>query len=177
MPIGNMSVHTYKIKKSLLLPLAVDVSLLLLLLLLSLFFKGSFTESVVLVAIFIPLTLAFLEALSREVLTEDKGVKMRKFARRKELSWEDITHVGIVIIRKKIYLLLTTVKGFYFISNAYDAFYGLVQDVADHVGLEKVEEDVRTQMDHPVRNVSDVASSWLAAVVILAIIIMKVFPL
>jgi hypothetical protein len=172
-----MSERTYKIKKSLLVPLAVDLFLLFLLLLLSLLFKGSFTERVFLFVIFFPLALAFFEALSREVLTEDKGIKIRKFARRRELSWEDITHVGVVVIRKKVYLLLTTVKGFYFISNAYEVFYGLVKDVADHVGMEKVEEDVRIQMDHPVKNISDVISSWLAAVVILAIIVMKVFPI
>jgi hypothetical protein len=168
-----MSGHTYKIKKSLLVPLGIDVLLFLLLLIISLFFKGSLTEQVVLFVIFVPLTLAFFEALSREVSMGDKGIVIRKFTRRKELSWGDITHVGIVIIRKKVYLLLTTLKGFYFISNTYESFYELVRHIIEHVGPEKVEEDVHTQMEHPIRSISDIVSSWFAAVVILVIIVMK----
>jgi hypothetical protein len=98
-----------------------------------------------------------------------------KFLRKKELSWQDITHIGAVIFRKKVYLLLTTLKGFYILSYAYENFSTLVRDIVDHMDAEKVEEDVKKQVEHPVKNISDIIMTWLTAMILMGIITMKVF--
>jgi hypothetical protein len=84
--------------------------------------------------------------------------------------------VGCLIIRKRVYLLLTTTKGFHFLSNAYDDFSALVRNIVDHVGIDKSEEEVRHQIENPLKNVSDLVSMWFAVIVIAGIIIMKILP-
>ncbi|HYA14810.1 MAG TPA: hypothetical protein VEF33_10775 [Syntrophales bacterium] len=136
---------------------------------------GSHLEKIALAVIFIPVLCVFFESLSRKVLTGDQGIMIRKFLRNKELRWEDITHAGALILRKRVYLLLTTVKGFYIISNAYERFSTLVRDVIDRMDKEKVEEEVRVQIEHPVKNISDIVMTWVTALVLIGIITIKLF--
>jgi hypothetical protein len=167
--------NIYKIRRSFLIPFTVAFILLFFLLLLSYSLKGPHLEKIALTIIFISVLCAFFESLSRKVLTGDKGIMIRKFLRNKELRWEDITHVDALILRKRVYLLLTTVKGFYIISNAYEKFSTLVRDVADHMDEEKVEEELRKQIEHPVKNISDIVMTWFTALVLIGIIIIKLF--
>jgi hypothetical protein len=109
------------------------------------------------------------------VQTGDQGIMIRKFMRKKELRWEDITHIGALILRKRVYLLLTTVKGFYILSNAYEKFSMLVSDLISRMDNEKVEEEVRRQIEHPAKNMSDIIMTWFTAVVLAGIIITKLF--
>jgi hypothetical protein len=165
---------TYKIKKSYLIALSADVILLFLLLALSLFMEGSFIEQVVLTVICIIVLLVFLESVFRKVLTGDRGILIRKYLRERNLLWEDITQVGTVVMRKRVYLLLTTIKGFHILTNAYEEFPALVRDIVDHVDKEKVDEEVRNQVEHPIKKISDVISAWFAAIVLVVIIILKI---
>jgi len=100
---------------------------------------------------------------------------IRKLMRKKELRWEDITHIGALILRKRVYLLLTTVKGFYILSNAYEKFSTLVGDLVGRMDNEKVDEEVKRQMEHPARNLSDIVMTWFTAMVLAGIIIIKLF--
>jgi hypothetical protein len=165
--------NIYRIRKSFVIPYAIDVFLLFFLLLLSLFWKGSHLERIVLTVIFIPVLYVFFESLSRGVRTGDQGIMITKFLRKKEFSWGDITHAGAMILRKKVYLLLTTAKGFYILSNAYENYSFLVRDVVDHIDKEMVEEDVRNQIEHPVKNISDIIMTWVTAIVLIGIITIK----
>ncbi|MGZ6223144.1 MAG: hypothetical protein ACXWMW_10425 [Syntrophales bacterium] len=100
---------------------------------------------------------------------------IRKFMRKKELRWEDITHIGALILRKRVYLLLTTVKGFYILSNSYEKFSTLVSDLVGRMDSEKVEEEVRRQIEHPAKNMSDIVMTWFTAVILAGLIITKLF--
>jgi len=171
--VEHMHQNAYRIRKSFLVPFSIDVVLLFILLLLSVFVKGSSFERIVLVIIFVPVFLVLLELLSRRVSTGDDGITIRKFLRKKELRWEDVTHVGTVVLRKKVYLLLTTVKGFYILSNAYEKFSTLVRDIVDRIDAQKVEAEAKKQIEHPVKNVSDIISSWIMALVLAGIISTK----
>ncbi len=164
---------TYKIKKSFLVALSAVVILLFLLLLLFLFSRGSSIEKGVLSAIFIIVLLVFLEFMSRRVLTGDQGILIRKFLREKKLLWEDITQVGTVVMRKRVYILLTTIKGFHILTNAYEEFPDLLQGIASHVDKEKMDEEVRNLLEHPIEKISDTISTWFAAAVLVAIIVLK----
>lgn len=166
--------RTYKIKKKLLIALAADIILLLVLLSLSLFFKSQTSERIVVVLITIAALLVFFEAASRKILEGDHGILLRKFFREREILWQDITQVGIVVLRKKVYLLLTTIKGFYIVSNSYENFQLLLRDLAGHVEREKMDDDVLKQIEHPINTASDIAKMWFGAAVLVAIIVLKI---
>jgi hypothetical protein len=167
--------NIYSIRRSFIIPYSIVVFLFIVLLLLSLFWKGYHLERVLLAVIIMPVLYVFLESLFRRVKTGDQGIMIVKLLRKKELSWQDITHIGAVILRKKVYLLLTTVKGFYILSYAYENFPTLVRDIVDHMDKEKVEDDVRKQVEHPVKNVSDIIMTWFTALILIGIIMMKLF--
>ena len=167
--------NIYSIRRSFLIPYSIVVFLFIVLLFLSLFWKGYHLERVLLAVIIIPVLYVFFESLFRSVKTGDEGIMIAKFLRKKELRWEDITHIGAVLLRKKVYLLLTTGKGFYILSYAYENFSTLVRDIVDHMDKEKVEEDVRKQVEHPVKNISDIIMTWLTVMILMGIITMKLF--
>ena len=167
--------NVYRIRRSFLVPFFVDFILLFFLLLLSYFLSGSKLERILLTAIFVPVLYVLLESSFRMVQTGDQGIMIRKFMRKKELRWEDITHIGALILRKRVYILLTTVKGFYILSNAYEKFSTLVSELVGHMDSEKVEEEVRKQIEHPAKNMSDIIMTWFTAVVLAGIIITKLF--
>jgi len=168
-----MSISVYRIGRALLIPFTIDTFFLLVLLLLSLFVSGSHTERIVLFVIFIPLLYIFLESVSRKVTIGDDSIEVKKLFRKKKLRWEDITSVGTVIIRSKVYLLLTTTKGFHVLSNSYEKFTMLVQKIVDNVGKEKVEKEVLDVIEHPIKKISNIISAWLAAIVLLGTIYVK----
>jgi hypothetical protein len=93
----------------------------------------------------------------------------------KELLWSDITHVGCLSLRSKVFILLTTKKGFHIVSNAYEPFAPLVRSIVNHLDTEKieVEGEARMQMDKPTNNISDLVAVWVAAVVLSGIIYLK----
>jgi len=167
--------NVYRIKRSFLVPFSVDFILLFFLLLLSYFSGGSNLERILLTVIFIPVLYVLFESSFRMVQTGDQGIMIRKLMRKKELRWEDITHIGALILRNRVYLLLTTVKGFYILSNAYEKFSTLVGDLVGHMDNEKVDEEVKRQMEHPARNMSDIVMTWFTAMVLAGIIIIKLF--
>jgi len=167
--------NVYRIRRSFLFPFFVDFILLFLLVLLSYFLSGSRLERILLTAIFMPVLYVLFESSFRMVQTGDHGIMIRKFMRKKELRWDDITHIGALILRNRVYILLTTVKGFYILSNAYEKFSTLVSNLVGHMDNEKVEEEVRRQIEHPANNMSDIVMTWFTAVVLAGIIITKLF--
>lgn len=179
--VRELSTRTYKTRKSFLIPFAVDMALLFVLIIISLAIGGAPQETIVLVIVFVPLAWLFFEALFREAIITPEGVVIKKFLRKKELQWGDITHIGSMIVRKKVYLLLTSTKGFHIISNAFGNFTALVGDVVEGVesvkveGVEgdKVEGGVQELFQNPVKRVADVAATWIAALLLAGVVYFK----
>lgn len=167
--------RVYKIKKALLVPLTIDAGLVFALLLLSFFRRGSAVEIVFLVVLLTAVSLLVLECIFREVVISGEGLAIRKLLRRKKLGWGDITDVGALVLRKRVYLVLTTTKGFHIISNAYDDYTELVKGVVERVDAERVEESVKTLIDEPVRKIADIVSAWVGAAVLLAVVLVNIF--
>jgi tetrahydromethanopterin S-methyltransferase subunit F len=84
--------------------------------------------------------------------------------------------VGCLSLHKKVYLLLTTVKGIFIVSNAYEEFEALVDAIVGRVGQEKVEEEVRLQSGRSRTGIANIVSAWVAAAFMVGIILMKMFP-
>jgi len=169
----RMYQKTYKIKKTFLAAFSIDVFLLFLLFMMAVFLRGASSEKIILAIMFIIILFIYIETRARKVLTGDQGILIKKFLREKELRWDEITQVGIVVLRKRVYLLLTTTKGFHILTNAYEAFTGLLIDIAGHVERERVEEDVRKLIEHPLKRIADTVSMWFAGLVLVAIIALK----
>jgi hypothetical protein len=169
-----METSTYTTRREFLLPFSL-VLLLLIVLLISSVFDSTFPpEIVVLAIIFVPTLYIFLESSRRRTTIGDDGIRIQKLFREKHLLWGDITNIDVLIVRKKVYLLLTTTKGFYALANSHGNFTSLVKDIVGHVDQEKVEAGVRDVIEHPVVRISDVVSSWIASAILLGAIILKV---
>jgi hypothetical protein len=84
--------------------------------------------------------------------------------------------LGVVELRNKAYFLLTTTKGFYFFSNILGNHSLLVQSLVDKLGAEKVEIEVKNYLGHPVERLSLIVTSWIAVLIIIAVIILKFSP-
>ena len=171
-----MSNSVYKTGRALLVPLAVDLSLVFVLFFISLCVGGSTMERVVFIIIFILLFFIFLELIFREVNVGDDSIKIKKLFRKKELKWEDITNIDAVIIRKRVYLLLSTTTGFHVLSNVYEKFAVLLQEIVDNIDREKVDNKVKDILNHPIKKISNVILAWFAAIVLLGIIYARLFP-
>jgi hypothetical protein len=168
-----MDSHHYKIKKSFLVPFGLAVCLLVVLFVMSFFYHPSTAETVVL-AVLLCAALPVLFEISYRLVTADAGgLTIRKFLRARSIPWERINQVGFLSVRRKSYLLLSTRKGFYILSNSYENFTRLVREITDHVPPDRVEAEVRQQLEDPLINRGDVFSIWIAVIVMTALIIMK----
>jgi len=163
--------NIFKIRRAFLIPFLAIIFLLFLLLLLSIF-KGRMREGVILSVFFIAVLFIGIEMSRREIVLTEDSLIIKKFFRVKEFVWAEITHLGIVELRKKIYILLTTTKGFYFFSNLVEKHALLIRALVDKLGEEKVEPEVENYLKRPVERFSLIVMSWISVVVIIAIIIL-----
>jgi hypothetical protein len=169
-----MNEVSHRIRRSFVLPLSAVLVLLVALAALA-FCRGTPMERVFLSLVFIPVALVWGEAVSRRVTFRDDGLVIRKFWRAKPLRWEDVTHVGALVMRKKVYLLLTTTRGFFILSNEYERFADLVRGIVARLDGERVEAEVVRQTESPLNNPSNVVAAWVAAAVLAVILYLKVF--
>ena len=172
-----MAQRHYTIRRAFLIILGLDAFLLFCLFLISLLTKGNTMEKFVLMLFFLPALVLFLECLFRRIAVAEEGLAIRKLGRKKTLLWDEITRVGYLILHKKVYLLLTTVKGFFVISNAFQGFPRLVEEVVAHVEPDRVEQDVRLQAGRSLKGVANIVAAWVAAVLMMAMILIKLLPL
>jgi hypothetical protein len=171
-----MSQRIYRIRKAFLVPLGVDAFLLCVLFVISMLMQGSATERLVFAIFFVPSLYVFFACLLRRVTVDGERIVIRKLLREKGVSWEGITHVGGLSMHNKVYLLLTTVNGFFIISNAYGGFSDLIAEIVSRVDRTRVEEEVRLQAGRPPSGIVHTALAWTAALFMVGIILIKMLP-
>jgi hypothetical protein len=171
-----MSQRIYKIRKAFLVPLGVDAFLLCVLFVISMLTQGAATERLVFAIFFVPSLYVFFACLLRRVTVDGEGIVIRKLLREKGVPWEGITHVGGLSMHNKVYLLLTTVNGFFIISNAYGEFSDLTAEIVSRVDRTRVEEEVRLQAGRSPSGIVHTALAWTAALFMVGIILIKMLP-
>jgi hypothetical protein len=171
-----MSQRIYTIRKAFLVPLGVDAFLLCVLFVISMLMQGSATERLVFAIFFVPSLYVFFACLLRRVTVDGERIVIRKLLREKGVSWEGITHVGGLSMHNKVYLLLTTVNGFFIISNAYGGFSDLTAEIVSRVDRTRVEEEVRLQAGRSPSGIVHAALAWTAALFMVGIILIKMLP-
>lgn len=168
-----MNENVYKIRKAFLIPLIAIIVLLFFLFLTSLFNHQSLEITVLAIFFFASLA-AGIDMAKREIVVNDEGLIINKVFRSKRFRWDEITHLGIVILKKKIYFLLTTTNGFHIFSNLLENHAQLVNSLVEKLGEEKVEVEVKAYLDHPVERLALIVMSWVAVGIIIGVIILKV---
>jgi hypothetical protein len=171
-----MEQNIFKIKRAFLVPFISIVVLLCLLFLLSLF-KGNHWEKIVLAVSFAGTLIVGIEAVKREIIITNDGLKIKKFFRTKDFTWSEVTHLGIVNLNKKAYFLLSTTKGFYFFSNMFENHALLIHSIVDKLDAEKVEIEIKNYLEQPVEKRSLVVMCWLIVIIIIAFIILKLLSI
>jgi hypothetical protein len=171
-----MSQRFYGVRRALLIPLGLDVVLLFGLLTNALFLNGETAEKLVFALFFVPALALFLVSYRRRVAVAEDGLVIRRLWGEKALAWDEITLVGCLTLHRKVYLLLTTVKGFFIVSSVLEGFPALAEEIVTHVGVERVEEDCRLQAGRAVTGLATIAPAWIAAAAMIGIIFLKLFP-
>ena len=166
--------NIYKVKKAFVIPFSVIVALLFILFGLSLI-NGQAWERIILAILCLSTMAIGVEAARREILVNEEGLTLKKFFRKKNFIWTEITHLAVVVMKNKAYFLLTTTKGFYIFSNLIENHVALIQFLRDKLGLEKVELEVINYLEHPTSRFSLVVISWFAVIAISTIIILKLW--
>ncbi|MEE9910562.1 MAG: hypothetical protein K4571_02460 [Deltaproteobacteria bacterium] len=164
--------QVYKIKKTFTVPFIIAVVLLFVLLALS-FVSGQPWEKIILAVLCVITAIIAIEASERAFTVSDDGLRIKKFFRSKNLAWAEITHLGVVIMRNKAYFLLTTTRGFYIFSNLLQDHARLIRQLAEKLDAEKVEVEVKNYLETPVERTSLVVLTWIALIIIVAIILTK----
>ncbi|MRR17675.1 MAG: hypothetical protein EG826_14600 [Deltaproteobacteria bacterium] len=164
----------YRIKKAFTYPFITAVILLGVLLVVSLF-SGQSWERAILAVLFVLAALVAVEASERTFSVSDDGLRIRKFFRIKNFSWAEITHLGVVVMRHKAYFLLTTTKGFYIFSNLLQDHALLIRRLTEKLENERVEAEIKTYLESPVERTSLIVLTWIALIIIVAIILTKLF--
>ena len=165
----------YKIRRAIVIPLALSFLSLFVLLLRAWLFSSFPGERVALTAIFLLIGYLLLEVFSRRVSLGSEGLEIRKLMRNKELGWNDISHLGAVVMGAKAYLLLTTTRGFYILSNNYERFPELLRQFLANLNAEVIGEEISSLLANPLQNSQPVRSAWLMAVLMMAIMVLRLF--
>jgi hypothetical protein len=169
-----MTTRIYTINRALVVPLALNAVLLLTVLVLTFIRTGTAAERFLLAAALVPMAVVAVESSLRRVAVSDSGLALTKFFKQRALNWADITHVGALSVRRKVYLVLTTTKGFHVLSNAYGRFGDLVRDVLARMDAERVEEGAREILEAAGENRMNIFAAWIAAALLAAVAAMKI---
>jgi len=169
-----MSTRIYTIHRALVLPLALNALLLLTVLVLTAVRPSTAAERALLAAALVPMAVIAVEATMRRVAVGDEGLVLRKFFKQRSFRWAEITHVGALAVRRKVYLVLTTTKGFHVLSNAYGRFGDLARDVLARMEAQRIEEGAREILEAAGENRATVVAAWVAAALLLAVAAMKI---
>ena len=163
---------TYRIKKAFLWPFSAAVAFLFVLwgVILA---GGEPWEKIVASVIFFISLLVVVEAWRRRIVLTDEGLTISKFFRSKKITWAEITHLGVLVVRNKAYFLLTTTRGFSMFSNLYENHAALLGALDDRLGAEKTEPEIKDYLHHPVERFSLFVMAWVAAAVVVVVTVLK----
>lgn len=155
------------------MPLYIDLILVGVMLILSFFRRVTPAEPIVLSILTAIFGLVAFIFIRKSTYIDEEGVAVSSAFSRKRLLWEQITCVDAVRVGRKIYLLLTTTKGFIVIPNTYEKFYDLVRDVASRVDAGRVERHVVEILDNPLHRVFDKVVAWGLALFFAVVIVLR----
>ncbi len=167
------SESTFRIRKSFLLPMGLVVLLAVILLASTLYLELPTGKVIILVILLIPTVALFIESLTRTISLTETTITIHKLLRTKTLNFADLTAVDTIRVRKRVFISLSSDTDFAIISNSYDDFGSLINQILERCSATVYGDDTRQMAKAPPRKSGDVFSAWLAAAVLLLIIIVQ----
>ncbi len=165
--------NTFRIRKSFLLPMGLVVLLAVILLASTLYLDLPAGKIIILVVLIIPTVGLFVESMTRTISLTDTTITIRKLLRSKTLNFADLTAVDTIRVRKRVFISLSSENDFAIISNSYENFGSLISQILERCSATIYGDDTRQMAKAPPRKSGDVFSAWLAAAVLLLIIIVQ----
>jgi len=161
---------TYSIRKNFLIPLGLVVALALILLISCLLLHLPLAKTLILLVFLLPACVLFAESSRRRVSIEEDSILITKLFRSKRLRYCDLTSVDTVLVRKRAFVSLSTEEDFIILSNSYDHFGRLLNQLLEKVPENVISEETRRLTDNPPEKSSDIFSAWLAVLVLLLVL-------
>ncbi len=165
-----MQGSSYKIRKGFLIPMGITVALGVVLLLIGVGIQMPSGRLYLLAAFMVPALLIFIESSRRRVHLYADHILMERTLGKKQISFNELTSVDTVRVRKRVFISLTTADSFMIISNSYDHFDELVRQLISLVPQTILSDEARQLAADPPRKCSDIFSAWLAVAVLLLVI-------
>lgn len=162
----------FKIKTAFMVPFIIAVVLLFVLLGLTPLSDWTW-EKILLTTLSVIALAVAIEASEREIVVSENEFNIKKFFRSKSVTWAEITHLGVVVMNNKAYFLLTTTRGLFMFSNLLQDHTLLLQYLIVKLENEKVENEIKTYLEHPVERTSLIIITWVILIFIAAIIATK----
>jgi len=165
-----MEPSIYTIRKSFLLPLGLVVLLSFILLASALFLQLPMAKIIILAAFLVPVCIVFAESYLRRVTIDREAVEVNKLFRSKRLAYAELTAVDAIRVRKRAFVSLSSENNFMILSNSYDKFGSLLQQLVAKAPETAVSDEIRQLAENPPQKCGDVFSAWLAVAVLTLII-------
>ena len=169
----NDTLQTFSIRTAFLLPLGLLLALVGVLLGVCLQQGQATSKIVILGCILLPVAILFIESLWRKTLISTSSITVKKPLRDKTLYFKDITSVDTMLVKKRVFLTLSTEDDFVIISNAYARFPQLVKALLEHVPALTISEETRLMAEKPPVKSSDIFSCWIAVVLVSLILYLQ----
>lgn len=168
-----MNAATYTIRKSFLIPLGLAVLLSFILFVTALFLQLSTAKIIILAGFLLPIGIIFAESSLRKVAITEDGVIVKKLFRQKHLNYTDLTAIDTIQVRKRVFISLSSENDFIILSNSYDQFGQLLQQLLARAPEAIVSAETQQLATDPPKKSSDVFSAWLAVAVLTLIIFVQ----
>lgn len=165
--------NNFQIRRTFLLPLGILLILSLLLLATVLIQGQPVVKSVVLGVMIVPISGLFFESFFRRIHFDADKITVFKPFREKSLKFAELTEVETLQVKKRVFLTLSTEADFMILSNAYADFPMLVNAILKHSPEQVITEETRLMAVNPPSKSSDIFSCWLAAVLMLIILVLQ----
>jgi len=168
-----MEPSIYSIRKSFLLPLGLVVLLSFILLISALSLGLPVAKIIILGVFLIPVCILFIESSLRKVQDGESSVQVKKLFRKKAIDYAELTAIDTIQVRKRAFISLSSENDFLILSNSYEHFGQLLQQLVQKVPTTVVSEETRELAENPPSKCSDVFSAWLAVAVLALIIFVQ----
>ncbi len=168
-----MEQHEFTIRRSFLLPLGLVVLLFLALLVTCLVLAEPIAKVLILGALLVPTCIIFAESSRRRVSIENDSIRVHKLLRSKQLSYNELTSIDTVLIRKRAFVSLSSEEDFLILSNSYADFGILLHQLLEKAPQQIISEETKQLAIKPPERSSDIFSAWLAVGVLLLIIVVQ----
>lgn len=165
-----MEKSIFTIRKSFLLPLGLVVLLTLVLLGSCIVMQLPLAKILILGAFILPAIIIFAESSRRRIYIGETDIQFDKLFRSKQLNYQDLTSIDTVLVRKRAFVSLSTEEDFVILSNSFDHFGTLLQQLLARVPETVISEETRQLANNPPKNTRDVFSAWVAVAVLVLII-------